>query len=71
MTRITIAAAAVGLLAATAVMTWSRFAHVEPQLTRSTATAEAVAATTASMISPFELMAKYGKDLPAEAWDSF
>lgn len=70
MTRITVAASAAGLLAATAVITWSRSAHVEPKSAASVAAAGA-AATSAPMISPFEIMVKHGKDLPIEAWDAF
>jgi hypothetical protein len=72
MRRIIIAAATFGVVAATAgIVTWSRFADVEPVAATYLIKAEAALATRAPMISPLEIMATHGKDLPVEAWDAF
>jgi hypothetical protein len=71
MSRTIIAAVAFGLVAATAVITWSRLVQVEPEVATSVTRAEAAAAIREPMVSPLEIMVSHGKNLPAEVWDAF
>jgi hypothetical protein len=48
-----------------------KFVSIEPEAATSVTRAEAAAAIRAPTISPFEIMAKHGKNLPAEVWDAF
>ena len=65
-----IAAAATLALVPAAIIVWSTLFYVEPKAALSVKEAEATEIQ-APMLSPFELMRKQGKDLPAEQWDAF
>ncbi len=48
-----------------AIVTWSKFAVVDPQAAEA---AKAAAAENPPIISPFDTMIKHGKNLPLEDW---
>jgi hypothetical protein len=69
MTKIIAGGAALGVLSV-AIATWLTFINVE-QKAAATVTKEGAATPQRAMILPLELMAKHGKNLPAEQWPAF
>jgi hypothetical protein len=69
MTKIIAGGAALGVLSV-AIATWLTFINVE-QKAAATVTKDSAAVTQRAMILPLELMAKHGKNLPAEQWPAF
>ena len=67
MRRIALVAAICFVAATTMIIAGWNFGASEPKA--AITTAEAAAA--AELISPFEIMVRHGKNLPAEAWDAF
>ena len=66
MRKITLVAAICVVAGTTMIIAGWNFGSPEP---KAIGTAEAAAA--AELISPFEIMARHGKNLPVEAWDAF
>ena len=69
MTKIIAGGAALGVLSV-AIAMWLTFINSE-QKAAATVTMEGAAAMERAMILPLELMAKHGKNLPAEQWPAF
>ncbi|MBV8240530.1 MAG: hypothetical protein JOY75_07005 [Hyphomicrobiales bacterium] len=67
MRKMTLVAAICVVAGTTMIIAGWNFGAPEPKA--AIATAEAAVAPT--LISPFELMVRHGKSLPAEAWDAF
>jgi len=65
-----VAAAVTLALVSAAIIVWATVIHVEPKATLAVKEAQATDIE-APMLSPFELMRKQGKNLPAEQWDAF
>jgi hypothetical protein len=67
MRRVILLAAICVVAGTTMIIAGWDFGSPEPKA----ATAAADAAAAATPISPFEIMVRHGKNLPAEAWDAF
>jgi hypothetical protein len=60
-----------GMMGASVIIVWPNLVQIEPEAATSVTRAEAAVAIKTPTISPFEIMAKYGKNLPMEVWDAF
>jgi hypothetical protein len=67
MRRIILVAAICGVAATTMIIAGWKFGAPQPKA----AIATAEAAPVVKLISPFEMMVRHGKSLPAQAWDAF
>ena len=67
---IKVIATTVSLALVAAAIVWTMVVNVEPKAAVSVNEAEAADIETPKL-SPFELMRKQGKNLPAEQWDAF